>query len=144
MTKIPDLWNFSTEEEDTENFFTDKNTNTICTFVHNKVSDTYSFHLTYKLFPDFKNLQKGQKLYFVEKGGKLYFQLMEPHTGVIYKVSAQPAKNTNGTLRYKINFPKKLAKSYQIQGKDQIYLIQEKDIYLCELHTKYREDYENL
>lgn len=146
MTKIPDLWNFSTEEEDKKEFYIDEfeGINTVCTLVHNTANNSYIFHITSRVFPEFDKLHTGKKLFFVQKGGNLYFTLTEPKTGVIYKTSAQSARNTNGVTRYKVNFPKKLAESYQINRKDQLCLIQKKDEYLCEIHYKYRENYEQL
>jgi len=144
MERIPNLWNFSTKEEDEKEFYIDEfeGINTVCTLVHNRANNSYMFHITSRVFPEFDSLHIGKKLYFVQKGGNLYLTLTEPKTGVVHKTSAQSAKNTNGAVRYKVNFPKKLAESYQVQGKDQLCLIQQKAEYLCKIHYKCREYYE--
>lgn len=145
MTAIPDLWDFSTSEEDDKTFYIDEfeGVSSVCTLVHNKANNTFLFHLTNNIFPEFQKLHTGKKLYFTYKGENLYFTLTEPlSAGLTYKTSAQTSKNTNGVLRYRVNFPKKLVQSYQVQSKDQLCLIQQDGEYLCEIRHKHREYYE--
>lgn len=139
---LPPQFDFNDEEETHKRLVNEfEGMNTRCKLLYHVSTNTYFMYLPYKIFPDFKNIQQSQPIYFLHKEGRIYITLTEPKTGVYYKTRAQKT-NMKTTPRCKITFPKKSREALQLQQHDLIDLIQQGDVYLCSVAFRHTKPYE--